>query len=84
MYVSALATVSIENRIARVLSRGGAESDFNTFPSLSRVVRIRKTGGIILRTLIFVDGLFQDTPASSAVRSINYRRFSRSLLYEVE
>jgi hypothetical protein len=32
IHVSALATVSIENRIAQVPPRGGAESDFDTPP----------------------------------------------------
>jgi len=36
IYVSALVTVSIENRIARVLPREGVESDFNIFFFLSR------------------------------------------------
>ncbi len=36
IHISALTTISIENRITRVLPRGGVESDFNTFLSLSR------------------------------------------------
>ena len=36
IHVSALATISIKNRITRVLPRGDVESDFNTLPFLSR------------------------------------------------
>jgi hypothetical protein len=36
IHVSILATISIENRITRILSRENAEFDFNIFLSLSR------------------------------------------------